>query len=173
VTSSVVAKDNFFGNIRRAEIFEKTDFVVPKITINLNEDDYNNFFLKYQCERDMNVRYLNKNEDCYDAPWMDYDSIMKKTFSHNLIDQSIITDRKDLDLINKSNKTLSDFETIIYKYSNYTLEKILSTGNELFKIPDYESKQAGLTFDINGYKKEIKIKFIIFLIWNEEKNEIV
>jgi len=43
------AYDKFFGNVRRAELFEKTDFKVPKITINLNDDDYRKYFLTYKC----------------------------------------------------------------------------------------------------------------------------
>ena len=151
MVSGIFAKDAFFGDVKRAEIFEKTDFVVPKITINLSEKDYRNLFLKYQCERDMNVRYLNKNEDCYQASWMNYDKIMKKAIEKNLIDSSLIKDSKDLELLSHTNKTFSDFENIVSKYSNYTIDKILSTGYGLYKIPDYETEEeTGLSFDING-----------------------
>jgi len=150
VVSNAIATDKFFGDIKRAEIFEKTDFVVPKITINLSDVDYNQFFLKYQCERDMNIRYLTKNEECYKASWMNYDSILENAFNSEFIDKSKITESKDLELIKKSNKTLSEFESIISKYTNFTIEEILSTGYGLFKIPDYEVDKAGLTFDVDG-----------------------
>ncbi|ORY55058.1 hypothetical protein LY90DRAFT_507297 [Neocallimastix californiae] len=150
VVSNAIATDKFFGDIKRAEIFEKTDFVVPKITIDLSNVDYNQFFLKYQCERDMNIRYLTKNEECYKASWMNYDSILENAFNLEFIDKSKITESKDLELIKKSNKTLSEFESIISKYTNFTIEEILSTGYGLFKIPDYEVDKAGLTFDVDG-----------------------
>jgi len=151
VVSGIFAKDAFFGDVKRAEIFEKTDFVVPNITINLSEKDYRNFYLRYQCERDMNIRYLNKNEDCYHASWMDYDDIMKKAIEKKLIDSSLIKDSKDLELLRRTNKTFSDFENIVSKYSNYTMDKILSTGYGLYKIPEYEmEEEASLTFDLKG-----------------------
>ncbi|OUM63060.1 hypothetical protein PIROE2DRAFT_61493 [Piromyces sp. E2] len=148
---SSLAKDEFFGSTRRAKLFEKTDFVVPKITIHLSDEDYHNFFLKYQCERDMNLRYLKRNEDCYSAPWVDLDYAMGKIFRHNYIDKSTITDTNDLSIINKSNVTLSELEHIINKYSNFSLEKMLSTPYGLIKIPNYSVEEASLTFDLNGY----------------------
>jgi len=147
---SVVAEDKFFGDIRRAEIFEKTDFKIPKITINLKKKDLNNFYLRYQCEHDMNARYLIRNEDCYTAPWVDLDYAMNKTFRNNLIDKTLIKEQKDLDIINKTNITLSEFEHIVTTYSNFTLEKILNTGYGLIKIPDYSADEASLTFDLDG-----------------------
>ena len=150
MVSNVLAKDAFFGEVKRAEIFEKTDFVVPKVTINLSEEDYRNFFLKYQCERDMNVRYLNKNEDCLHAYWMNYDNIMTKALNKNLIDKSRIKDKKDLELIEMTNKTYTEFETIASKYSNHTIDQLLSTNYGLYAIPDYEAKNSQLTLDIEG-----------------------
>jgi len=147
---SSFARDDFFGDIVRAKLFEKTDFKVPTITINLSDEDYNNFFLKYQCERDMNLRYLKRNDDCYTAPWVDLDYAMGKIFRHNYIDKSIITDSKDLSIINSTNITLSDFEYIVTKYSNFSLEKIMSTSYGLIKIPDYAAENAGLTFYLYG-----------------------
>ncbi|OUM57095.1 hypothetical protein PIROE2DRAFT_65194 [Piromyces sp. E2] len=147
----VSAYDEFFGNIRRAELFEKTDFVVPKLTIKFNEQDYKNFFLKYQCEHDMNARYLIRNDECYVASWVNLDDAMEKAFQTHLLDKSLITDGEDLQIIKKSNKTISEFEHIVTKYTNRTLEDILSTGHGLIKIPDYSTENAGLTFDIDGY----------------------
>jgi len=150
VVSNVLAVDNFFGEVRRAKLFEKTDFIVPKLTINLSEEAYKNFFLKYQCERDMNIRYLNKNEECYHASWMNYDNIMEKAINKNLINQSLIKDSKDLEIMKMSNKTYSDFETIVSKYANHTVVELLSTSYGLYKIPDYETEESGLSLDIKG-----------------------
>jgi len=136
--------------VKRAELFEKTDFIIPKLTINLSEEAYNNFFLKYQCERDMNIRYLNKNEECYHASWMNYDDIMAKAIDKKLINQSLIKDSKDLAIMKMSNKTYSDFKTIASKYSNHTVEELLSTSYTLYKIPDYETEESGLSLDIKG-----------------------
>jgi len=98
----------------------------------------------------MSVRFLNKNEDCYHAYWMNYDNIMIKAIRNNLIDKSLITDDKDLKLIEKSDKTYEDFKTIASKYSNHTIEELLSTASGLYAIPDYEAEKSGLTIDIDG-----------------------
>ncbi|ORY27692.1 hypothetical protein LY90DRAFT_513338 [Neocallimastix californiae] len=146
-----LSEDDFFGGIKRAQLFEKTDFVIPKVTIKLNDKDYNNFFLKYQCERDMNVRYLNKNEACLTASWVDFDYAMKEAINLKLIDKAAITDPEDMKIINnKKNITLSDFEQIISKYSDKKLEQVLSSSYGLIKIPDYETENAELIFDLNG-----------------------
>jgi len=162
VVGTAFAKDKFFNGVPRAQLFEKTDFKVPNIIINLNEDDYKNYFLRYQCERDMNTRYLVRNDDCYKAPWVDLDSALSKAFKSNLIDKNLIQEKSDLDIVNKQNITLSEFEHIVITYTNFTLEHVLSTGYGLIKLPDYEAENASLTFDNEGEVTEIeKIKFSV------------
>ena len=148
---NVIASDDFFGKIKRAKIFELTDFKVPKITINLSEEDYYNFFLRYQCEYDMNARYVVRNDECYKAPWVDLDSALNKAVNNNLIDKSRIEDKNDLALLTKANITLTEFEHIVTKYTDFSLEEILVTGYGLIKIPDYSVDDVGLTFDLDGY----------------------
>ncbi|ORX54317.1 hypothetical protein BCR36DRAFT_441196, partial [Piromyces finnis] len=161
---SAFARDGFFGDIRRAQLFEKTDFVVPKININFSNEDYNKYFLKYECEHDTNNKYLIRNEACYKAPWIDLDKIMEKAISKNIFDKSDVRDGNDLNIINKSNITLSEFEHIITTYSNHTLEQALSSTFGLVKIPDFEVDDASLSFDINGYIL-ILMKYIYIYIY--------
>jgi len=123
---------------------------MPNLTINLNEEDYNNFFLNYKCRHDTNTRYLIRNEDCYNAPWVDLNKALNLSFDKSLISKDKISNN-DLEIINGGNITLSDFEHIFTTYTNFTLEEILSSGYGLFTIPDYETEEAGLTLDINGY----------------------
>jgi len=135
--------------VKRAELFEKTDFKIPTLTVKAEEEDFKNFFLKYQCERDMNIRYLTRNEDCYTAPWVNLDSVMNKAMINELIRKEDLS-TKDLALIEKGKLTLSDFEGIVTRNTNLTLEEILSTGYGLIKLPDYEIGEAGMSFDIEG-----------------------
>ncbi|OUM63080.1 hypothetical protein PIROE2DRAFT_61501 [Piromyces sp. E2] len=150
LVSRALAKDSFFGDVSRAKIFEKTDFVVPKVTLNFTEEGYRNFFLRYECEHDMNNRYLIENKECYTAPWVDYTYALNKLFRHQYISKESIVDKDDLAIANKENVTVSDFEYILHKYSDYTMQEIMATSYGLYKFPDYEA-EAGLTFDIDGY----------------------
>jgi len=145
----IFALDSFFGKIHRAKLFEMTDFKVPDITINFDEEELNNFYLTYQCECDMNARYQVRNENCYKAPWMDYDYAMNKAIKHNIIDISSIKNEKDFSIINKTNITFSEFEHIITKYTNRTLETVLTTSSSLFKIPTYSTDNVGLSFKLD------------------------
>jgi len=122
------------------------------VTINFKKDDLKNFLLKYQCERDMNVRYLTRNEECYTAPWVDLNYSLNKAFRHQLIDKSLIKTSKDKEIINNNNgkMTVPDFEHIVTTYSNYTLEEILATTYGLIDIPNFEAEEVGLTFNIDG-----------------------
>jgi len=121
------------------------------MTITFEEEDFKNLFLKYQCERDMNPRFLTRNDECYTASWADFDKAMDKAFSNDYIDKALIKDKNDLSLINKSNKTLSDFEYIVEKYSNYTLETLLSTSYGLIKLPNFSTENdASLSFELDG-----------------------
>jgi len=98
----------------------------------------------------MNIRYLNKNENCYKANWINFNTILNRAFSKNYIHKDSINDGADLEIINKSDISLSEFEHIVKNYSNHTLEQILSTSFGLYKIPDYEADDVSLTLDING-----------------------
>jgi len=133
---------------------------MPKVTINLNDEDYHNFFLTYKCMYDTNVRYQNKNEECYTAPWVNLDSALEGAFKKKLISKDDITKPKDIELINKQNITLSEFEHIFTTYTNYTIQEILSSAYNLAPIPTFETDSAAMTFDIEGLVliKEILIK---------------
>jgi len=160
---SSYAYDDFFdGHYTRAELFEITDFVVPKITINLNENDLNNFFLRYQCEFDMNARYLVRNDECYKKPIINLDDALKNALDYNYIKRDEITSPYGLYLINKGNITLNEFEYIVDNYSDYSLENLLSSSYELAEFLDYSTDDASLTFELNGQVTEIpKIKFSV------------
>jgi len=158
---SSLAADPFFGSVKRAKLFEETDFKVPKLTINLSDEDYNRYFLTYKCEYDMNIRHPVRNNDCYNAPWVDFDKAIDRAFRYDLIDKSKI-DKNDLNIINNKNITITQFENIITKYTNYSLETILSTSYGLITIPKYETEDASLTLDIDGEVHEApSIKFAI------------
>jgi len=148
VASCALAEDKFFGDVKRALIFEKTDFVVPKATFNFTEEDYRNFFLRYECEHDMNNRYLVDHEECYTAPWIDYTYALNKLFRHSYINKEIIVDKNDLAIANKENVTISDFEYIVSKYSNYTMKELMATNYGLYKFPDFEA-EVFFNFNIN------------------------
>jgi len=98
----------------------------------------------------MNVRYLNKNEECYKAVWINLNNMLNKAFKNNYIDKNSIKDSADLSIINKSDISFTEFEHIVKTYSNHTLEQIFSTSYGLYKIPDYETEDASLTLDIDG-----------------------
>jgi len=156
-----LAYDPYFGNKKRAELFEKLDFKVPKMTINLSNEDYNRYFLTYKCEYDMNIRHPVRNYECYNAPWVDFDLAIQRAFSFDLLQKSKI-DNNDLNIINRKNITLDQFEYIIKKYTQYSLETILTTSYGLIQIPKYETEDASLTLDIDGEKYEAQsIKFAI------------
>ncbi|OUM63078.1 hypothetical protein PIROE2DRAFT_61500 [Piromyces sp. E2] len=148
---SVLAYDEYFGVFPRAKLFEDTDYVVPKITVHLNDEDYKNLFLGYQCERDTSKQHLVKNNDCYNAPWVDLDVAMKKTLENKFVDKNSITDKSDLEIINKTNITFSEYEHIINKYSNTPIENIFQSTSGIFKIPEFNTEDASMTFTLNGY----------------------
>jgi len=146
---SSLAYDKYFGNVKRPEIFELTDFKVPDITINLSEDDYNRYFLTYQCEYDMNIRHAVRNEDCYNAPWVDFTNTLDKAFKYGLMDKTKF-DNDDLQIVKNGNITLTHFESFVTKYTDFTLERILSLSYGLITIPSYETEDASLSFDLDG-----------------------
>jgi len=99
----------------------------------------------------MNPRYLIRNDDCYEASWTDYDFAFDKAFRYGYLHKSLIKDKEDLDLIEKKNKTLADFEYIAEKYSNTTLETLLSTTYGLINLPNYTTdSDASLSFELDG-----------------------
>ncbi|ORX59252.1 hypothetical protein BCR36DRAFT_317231 [Piromyces finnis] len=155
------AYDAFFGNVTRAELFERTDFAVPKITINLSNEDYNKYFLTYKCLYDMNIRHTTRNEECYTADWSNLNSSLKKAIKLNMIDSSNFT-AEEKELVNNKNITLSQFESIVTKHSKFTLEKLLAGSYGLMPIPNYETENAGLTYELDGDVKTFpNIKFSV------------
>jgi len=157
---SSLAYDEYLGNVKRPEIFELTDFKVPDITINLSEDDYNRYFLTYQCEYDMNIRHAVRNEECYNAPWVDFTNTLDKAFKYGLMDKTKF-DNDDLQIVKNGNITLAHFESFVTKYTEFTLERILSLSYGLITIPSYETEDATLSFDLDGKVTEVPIKFSV------------
>ena len=98
----------------------------------------------------MNPRNAIRNEDCYKAPWVDLDYALSKAFRNNIINKNLIKDQNDLNIINKGNITLTNFENIVKKYTDFELENVLTTTNGLIKIPDQIAKEASMTLNING-----------------------
>ncbi|ORX84657.1 coth-domain-containing protein [Anaeromyces robustus] len=159
VASSALAKDDFFENDTRAELFQKTDYSVPSFKITINDDDYKKLFLKVQCEEDMDGRNYTRNDDCYTTPWVNLNDVMEKAFDYKLINKSHLM-YNDLEIIKNKNITLSQFERIVTRYTDEPLEKFLSIHN-LIKLPsddkesyDYKVKKAKLTFELEGDVKE-------------------
>lgn len=122
---------------------------MPKLTVNLNEKDYNDFFNNYKCRHDTSVRYLVDNEACYSAPWINYDKILEGALKKKLISKSDMKEN-ELELINRGNITLTEFEQIFATQTNYTIKDILSSKYGLYSIPEYEAENASLTLDIDG-----------------------
>ncbi|ORX84650.1 hypothetical protein BCR32DRAFT_291190 [Anaeromyces robustus] len=152
-----IAIDSFFktyGNVTRTELFEKTDFKVPTIKINLNETEYTTLFLSFQCNRDCSPNFLKRNEKCYTAPWVDLNYALNRCINKKYIDISNISP-KDSQLVNSVNAnshnvTLSEFENMITTYSNFTLEEIFSHPYHLTDIPstEFETNNASMNFKL-------------------------
>ncbi|OUM61439.1 hypothetical protein PIROE2DRAFT_62493 [Piromyces sp. E2] len=147
---SVFAIDTYFTNSTRAEIFQKTDLKVGNLTINLNKDDFKNYFLTYQCMHDTNVRYHVRNDDCYTAPWIDLDDVFDKAVKKSLITKEMVTDTEDLALFDKKNITIGEFEHLFTNYTNHTMEDIFSSTNSFFSIPLFETENASMTLNVDG-----------------------
>jgi len=98
----------------------------------------------------MNIRHTTRNDDCYTADWSNLHSALKKAVVLNMVDSSNFS-QEDYNIYNNKNITLSQFESIVNKHSNFTIEKLLSTSYGLMPIPNYETENAGLTFELNGY----------------------
>jgi len=97
----------------------------------------------------MNIRHAVRNEECYNAPWVNFSSSLNKAFKFGLMDKTKF-DANDLQLVKNGNITLSEFETFVTKYTEFSLEEILSLSYGLITIPVYETDEATMTFDLEG-----------------------
>jgi len=160
---SAFAKDSYFTNgYRRAPLFDKTDFKIPNFKVKLSDEDYKNFLLGYQCERDLSKQHFQKNKDCFTAPWVDYDIAMNRTIEAKYIKKSSITNASDLSIINKTNITYSEYEYIVNKYSSAPMETIFQKVYGIYKIPEFTTENASMNFELDGQVTEVnKIKFAI------------
>jgi len=166
----VAALDDFFGNVTRVELFENIDFKVPTLRIHLDDTDYKNLFWGYECKKDMTPGFLKRNEHCFTAPYVDLNYATRRTFQDKeFIKKSAITNPADLELVqntidNKHNITLEEFENIITKYSNFTLETIFSLPYKL-AIPAekyFEAEKASMTYELDDDIQEFpNVKFKI------------
>jgi len=165
------AIDNFFEQGVRPEFFEITDFKIPKFTISMPEEIYVNFFLARQCILDANPSTLVRNDDCYTAPWVDLNDMMKKIVENQYIDvKALKNDPKDNEFVEKViNNTqeinITEFENLLKKYSNITLEQIFSKPYNLVKInpaSDFVVTDAAVTYQLEDDIQTFdKIKFSI------------
>jgi len=76
---------------------------------------------------------------------------MNKTLEAKYVKKSSITDASDLEIINKTNITFSEYEHIIDKYSSVPIEKIFQKTYGIFKIPEFKTEDASMTFNLEGY----------------------
>jgi len=147
--SSVFAYDAFFENTRRAELFEKTDFNVPTIRVNMSEQELKNLHLSYQCRRDTSTIYYTRNDDCYTAPWINLNEILNKIVDKKIIKKSKMSS-SDLAFLTKTDISIEEFESLITKYTSYSLEEIFRSSYGFFEIPEYTVKNATLNFELDG-----------------------
>jgi len=161
----VFAEDDFLANASRPEFFSITDFKIPTFTVNMAEEDYNNFFLAAQCNRDTHPNYMKRNEECYTAPWVNLTESLESVISKKYIDVDTLKKSKDYDIVEKaldSSKdykiSLSEFENIIVNYSNFTLEEIFTHPYGVLKVPSqvFNITNPTLTFQLNDDIKTFK-----------------
>jgi len=170
----VIADDKFFDERDiandRSELFKLTDFKVPNIYVHLNDIDYQKFFFSFECERYASPNFVERKDECYTAPWVNLTYSLDRALTKNYIPKSKIKDKTDLSLIDSvlkthtHNLTVSEFDGLITKYTNYTIEELFTTPYKLTIIPstEFETKDASLTFELDGEKTEIeKIKFSV------------
>ncbi|ORX84642.1 coth-domain-containing protein [Anaeromyces robustus] len=165
-------------NVKRVELFEKTDFLVPDIKIHLNDVDFQTLFYGFQCMKDCSPTYLKENDDCYTAPWVDLNNVLEKAidkdfmyFKMDNINNNNDIKQNDKQLIldvvkNKNhNITLPEFKNIVKNYSNYTVPELFSIPYQLTRIPDskyFETSSASMTFNLGKEVTEFpKVKFSV------------
>jgi len=170
----VIAADKFFDERKisnpRSDLFKLTDFKVPTFHVHLNDIDYQKFFFSFECERYASPNFVERKDECYTAPWVNLTYSLDRALSKNYIPKSKIKDQADLSLIDSvlkthtHNLTVSEFDALITKYTDYTIEELFTTPYKLTIIPstEFETKDASLTFELDGEKTEIeKIKFSV------------
>jgi len=165
-------------NVTRFKLFEKTDFLVPDIKIQLNDVDYQNLFYGFQCMKDCSPTYFKENENCYTAPWVDLNSVLEKAIKNDFMyfkmdnidkDNNVQKDDKQLilDVVkNKShNITLPEFKNLVKNYSNYTVPELFLIPYQLTRIPDakyFEASSASMSFNLGKEVTEFpKVKFSV------------
>jgi len=95
---------------------------------------------------------------CYTAPWVNLTYSLDRALSRDYLKKNNIKDPLDIELIDSvlkthtHNLTIDEFEGLIVKYSNYTLEELFTTPYKLTVIPstDFETKDATMTFELDG-----------------------
>ena len=116
------------------------------------------FFFSFECERYASPNFVERKDECYTAPWVNLTYSLDRALSKNYIPKSKIKDKTDLSLIDSvlkthtHNLTVSEFDGLITKYTNYTIEELFTTPYKLTIIPstEFETKDASLTFELDG-----------------------
>ncbi|ORX42385.1 hypothetical protein BCR36DRAFT_416132 [Piromyces finnis] len=154
-------KANYFEGIQRDEFFEKIELNMPTIRINLSDEAYNNFKLTFQCLYDTHPSYESFNEDCYKAPWVNYNEIMNSLVQNGVIDNTKLTFEQQNQLTNPE-LNYDDFSSIISVASSLSLPTIFSQRQSYVFIPSYEEKKASIDFILNGeITTKEKVKFSV------------
>jgi len=144
-----VAKADYFKGIERAEIFEKTELNMPSFHIKFSDESYNRFQLTYKCLHDTHPLIENFNEDCYQAPWVNYTEVVSSLISREYLTTTKLSS-KQKKLIDDPNLNYSDFKSIVSAASTIPLQEIFSQRHTIVPIPSFEDKKAALDFTVDG-----------------------
>eukprot|EP00833_Pecoramyces_ruminatium_P016343 jgi/Orpsp1_1/1190375/evm.model.d7180000078578.1 len=145
-----LVRANFFEGIQRDEFFELIDFNMPTVHVKLSDKDYNRFKLTYKCLYDTHPLVDNENEECYTAPWVNYNEILGSLVQDNIIDSTLLTPEQQ-NLINNPEYEFSyeEFKSIIDTTSSLSLKNVFSQRYGYCVIPVYEEKKASFDFTVN------------------------
>ena len=128
----------------------------------MDEQELKNLHLSYQCRRDTNRIYYTRNDDCYTAPWINLNEILNKIVDKKIIKKSKMSS-SDLAFLTKTDISIEEFESLITKYTSYSLEEIFRSSYGFFEIPEYTVKNATLNFELDGYVFICSILYYNFL----------
>jgi len=147
--SFILAKADFFEGIKRAEIFQLTELNMPTIRIKLSKESYNRFQLTYKCIYDTHPLIENDNEDCYQAPWVNYTDVASTLVRREYLDTKALS-AKQKSALEDPALNYNGFKSIIKAGSIYSIKEIFSQSHSIVPIPSFEEPNAQLEFTING-----------------------
>lgn len=76
---------------------------------------------------------------------------MGNALQDGTINKKDITDSSDLALLEKSNLTASELDSLLKKYGNTSIEKYVTYDSGLIGYPSLDIENSTLELDINGY----------------------